>query len=66
MVLYFSGNFFLTAILRIRRISMHISLFIVASPVNYTREFLKLLCIDNTKVDGANFQPRIKSDYDQE
>jgi hypothetical protein len=38
----FYGIFLLTASLRRRRMSVHISLFTAAIPVNYTREFREL------------------------
>jgi hypothetical protein len=39
LVLHFGGHFLLTASLRHQRMSMYISLFTGAIPVNYTREF---------------------------
>jgi len=42
LILHFSGRFLLITSLRRRRMSMSLSLFTVAIPVNYTTEFLEL------------------------
>jgi len=39
LLLHFSGRFLLTASLGWRRISVHVTLFTVKNPVNYTSEF---------------------------
>ena len=40
---FFSVHFVLTTSLRRRRMSVYISLFTVAIPINHTREFLKII-----------------------